>query len=54
VAEVETLEKKLADITKWRDEAVEEQDKQPMHEMPKLTASLVAEKGLELDREVRD
>ncbi len=52
-AEVTKLETKLEEIQKWRDEAVKEQEKQPKSEMPKMTTSLIAEKGLDLDREVK-
>ncbi|TRY72547.1 hypothetical protein TCAL_12730 [Tigriopus californicus] len=51
--ELETLEKKIQDITKWRDDKLADQDLQPMSEMPKMTASSIAEKALELDREVK-
>ncbi len=52
-AELDVLDKKLADIKVWKENAEKEQDAQPMHEMPKLTTSLIAEKGIELDREVK-
>ncbi len=51
--EVEKLATKLEEVQKWRDEAVEAQGKQNMNEMPKMTTSLIAEKGLDLDREVK-
>merc|ERR1712226_67120 len=53
VAEIEVLEKKIAEIEAWKETAVKEQEEQPMHEMPKLLTSLIAEKGLDLDREVK-
>ena len=53
VTELDTLEAKLKEVKKWRDEALEEQEKQPMYEMPKMTTGKIAEKGVELDREVR-
>lgn len=42
--ELESLEKKIADVEKWRDEKVEEQEKMPLSEMPKLTVSLIKSK----------
>jgi len=52
-AELDTLEKKLTEIKAWKENAEKEQGLQPMHEMPKLTTSLIAEKGIELDKEVK-
>lgn len=52
-AELDILDKKLADIKTWKENAEKEQGSQPMYEMPKLTTSLIAEKGIELDREVK-
>jgi len=52
-AEVDVLTKKLEEVQKWRDDALKEQEKQPKSEMPKMTTSLIAEKGLALDREVK-
>merc|ERR1712111_187697 len=51
--ELESLEKKIADVEKWRDEKVEEQEKMPLSEMPKLTASLIKSKIQDLDSEVQ-
>ena len=42
--ELESLEKKIASVEKWRDEKLEEQEKQPLSEMPKLTVSLIKSK----------
>ena len=42
----------MGEIKAWMEAAVEEQEKQPMNEMPKLTTSQIGEKGVELDREV--
>merc|ERR1712209_218679 len=51
--ELESLEKKIADVEKWRDEKVEEQEKMPLSEMPKLTVSLIKSKIQDLDSEVQ-
>merc|ERR1712029_1038589 len=51
--ELESLEKKIADVKKWRDEKVEEQEKVPLSEMPKLTVSLIKSKIQDLDSEVQ-
>ena len=53
VAEVDKLAEKLEEVQKWREEALAEQEKQPKNEMPKMTTSLIAEKALDLDREVK-
>ena len=45
--ELQSLEKKIADVEKWRDEKLEEQEKQPLSEMPKLTVSLIKSKVCE-------
>ena len=42
--ELESLEKKIADVEKWRDDKLEEQEKMPLSEMPKLTVSLIKSK----------
>ena len=42
--ELQSLEKKISDVEKWRDEKLEEQEKQPLSEMPKLTVSLIKSK----------
>ena len=51
--ELDKLEKKLKETIEWRDQAVKDQEAQPMHEMPKMTTSLIAEKALDMDREVK-
>merc|ERR1712111_152044 len=51
--ELDKLEQKLKDIVEWRDNALKDQEAQPMSEMPKMTTSLIAEKALDLDREVK-
>merc|ERR1739844_418720 len=51
--ELQSLEKKIADVKKWRDEKLEEQEKQPLSEMPKLTVSLIKSKIQDLDSEVQ-
>ena len=45
--ELQSLEKKIADVEKWRDEKLQEQEKQPLSEMPKLTVSLIKSKVCE-------
>ena len=53
MTELETLEKKLQDVQKWRDDEFEAQNLQPKSEMPKMTTGKIAEKALDLDREVK-
>merc|ERR1712228_18686 len=48
--EIDKLESK---IKEWRDQAIKDQEAQPMYEMPKMTTSLIAEKALDMDREVK-
>ena len=50
---MDKLEQKIKETLEWRDQALKEQEAQPMHEMPKMTTSLIAEKALDLDREVK-
>ena len=38
------MEKKIYEVEKWRDDKLEEQEKQPLSEMPKLTVSLIKSK----------
>merc|ERR1711936_1223342 len=38
--ELESLEKKIVEVEKWRDEKVSEQEQQPTSQMPKLTVSM--------------
>ena len=45
--ELQSLEKKIADVEKWRDEKLQDQEKQPLSEMPKLTVSLIKSKVCE-------
>ena len=47
------MESKIKEINEWRDQAVKDQEAQPMYEMPKMTTSLIAEKALDMDREVK-
>ena len=47
------MESKIKEINEWRDQAVKDQESQPMYEMPKLTTSLIAEKALDMDGEVK-
>merc|ERR1711997_1092206 len=51
--EIDKLEKKIKETIEWRDEALKDQEAQPMYEMPKMTTSLIAEKALDMDREVK-
>eukprot|EP00095_Tigriopus_kingsejongensis_P002234 snap_masked-scaffold133_size323035-processed-gene-1.2 protein:Tk02234 transcript:snap_masked-scaffold133_size323035-processed-gene-1.2-mRNA-1 annotation:"hypothetical protein D910_11801" len=51
--ELEALEKKIQTIETWKAEKGAEQEKQPLNEMPKMTTSIIAEKALDLDREVK-
>merc|ERR1712131_546566 len=51
--ELESLEKKIYEVEKWRDDKLEEQEKQPLSEMPKLTVSLIKSKIQDLDSEVQ-
>ena len=51
--EIDKLETKIKEINEWRDQAVKDQEAQPMYEMPKLTTSLIAEKALDMDGEVK-
>ena len=51
--ELDKLEKKITETIEWRDQALKDQEAQPMHEMPKMTTSLIAEKALDMDREVK-
>merc|ERR1712112_3364 len=46
-------EKKITEVEKWRDDKLEEQEKQPLSEMPKLTVSLIKSKIQDLDSEVQ-
>merc|ERR1712037_616924 len=45
--EIDKLESKIKEINEWRDQAVKDQEAQPMYEMPKMTTSLIAEKALD-------
>merc|ERR1712058_174987 len=51
--ELESLEKKITEVEKWRDDKLEEQEKQPLSEMPKLTVSLIKSRIQDLDSEVQ-
>merc|ERR1712113_819386 len=51
--ELESLEKKIAEVERWRDEKVAEQDQLPTSQMPKLTVSLIKSKIQDLDGEVQ-
>ena len=44
--ELESLEKKITDVEKWRDEKLDAQEQQPLSEMPKLTVSVIKSKAL--------
>jgi len=51
--ELESLEKKITDVEKWRDEKLDAQEQQPLSEMPKLTVSVIKSKIQDLDSEVQ-
>merc|ERR1712039_898786 len=51
--EIDKLEKKIKETIEWRDQALKDQEAQPMYEMPKMTTSLIAEKALDMDKEVK-
>merc|ERR1711874_286287 len=51
--ELESLEKKIAEVERCRDEKVAEQDQLPTSQMPKLTVSLIKSKIQDLDGEVQ-
>merc|ERR1712107_585424 len=42
--ELEQLEKRIAEVEKWRDEKLAEQEATPLSEMPKLTVSMINSK----------
>lgn len=51
--ELDALGKLLETTKKWIEDAEKTVAEQPMHEMPKITAGKVAEKGISLDKEVK-
>merc|ERR1712083_842979 len=51
--ELDKLANKIKETKDWRDQALKDQEAQPMYEMPKMTTSLIAEKALDMDREVK-
>merc|ERR1711971_291337 len=51
--ELEQLEKKIAEVEKWRDENLAEQGSTPLSEMPKLTVSMINSKIGDLESEVQ-
>merc|ERR1712181_178833 len=51
--ELEQLEKKIAEVEKWRDEKLAEQGSTPLSEMPKLTVSMINSKIGDLESEVQ-
>eukprot|EP00092_Neocalanus_flemingeri_P105432 GFUD01135141.1.p1 GENE.GFUD01135141.1~~GFUD01135141.1.p1 ORF type:complete len:1023 (+),score=387.68 GFUD01135141.1:121-3189(+) len=51
--ELESLRKKIVEVEKWRDNKLEEQEKTPLSEMPKLTVSMIKSKIQDLDSEVQ-
>merc|ERR1712241_717245 len=53
MGELESLEKKIDEVERWRDEKVAEQDQLPTSQMPKLTVSLIKSKIQDLDGEVQ-
>jgi len=51
--ELEALEKKADELTKWQEEKLAEQAAHPLSEMPKLTVSMIMQKVADLDGEVK-
>merc|ERR1712048_87480 len=51
--ELTALEKKIAEVERWRDEKVAEQEAQPSSQMPTLTVSLIKSKIQDLESEVQ-
>merc|ERR1719318_2134064 len=51
--ELDSLKKKIAEVEKWRDDKLAEQEKTPLAEMPKLTVSMIKSKIQDLDSEVQ-
>merc|ERR550525_1870818 len=51
--ELEQLEKKIAEVEKWRDEKLADQSSTPLSEMPKLTVSMINSKIGDLESEVQ-
>merc|ERR1712200_94343 len=51
--EIDKLDTKIKETKDWRDQALKDQEAQPMYEMPKMTTSLIAEKALDMDKEVK-
>lgn len=51
--ELEALKKKIAEVEKWRDEKMAEQEKTPLSEMPKLTVTMINSKIQDLESEVQ-
>merc|ERR1712080_439279 len=51
--ELEMLEKKIADVEKWRDEKLAEQEATSLSEMPKLTVSMINMKVGDLESEIQ-
>merc|ERR1711892_1128604 len=51
--ELDSLKKKIAEVEKWRDDKLVEQEKTPLSEMPKLTVSMIKSKMEDLDSEVQ-
>merc|ERR1719391_687772 len=52
-AELDTLGKLLNETQAWIDESEKKMSEEPLHQMPTVTASKIAEKGITLDREVK-
>merc|ERR1711962_1742296 len=51
--ELEMLEKKIADVEKWRDGKLAEQEATPLSEMPKMTVSMINMKVGDLESEIQ-
>jgi len=52
-AELDALGKLLNETEAWIDESEKKMSEEPLHQMPTVTASKIAEKGITLDREVK-
>jgi len=51
--ELDQLAKKIAEVEKWRDEKLAEQEATPLSEMPKLTVSMINSKIGDMESEVQ-
>jgi len=51
--ELDNMEKKIAEVEKWRDDKLAEQKEHPLTEMPKLTVGMIIPKISDIDNEVK-